>query len=293
IQKRNYFFQSNVAIRSYNPNLAWNKTQNPKHPVLDHILSWDYSQLHTLIMTPHPSWILGLRWSKLSQGTEASRIFSITLPTEGRRQSLDLNALWSTVPYWSLTLRSHWVEEGPDQQFGSQFIAWNRGLEGRILKGPFKDSRFTMIYKQAERGRQGDYLFQYLRMPWPLPQRKGLDQGMSGYLQIGHGYSNPHQQTWVIAYNLLWKRVFRTQVDLKVGQTWAIAGPEGERVTVREDQSFGTGWWTGSSGQYRFTASLQGRSGGNGWRLWVRRIDDDEYIRWESGLTFSQRWNEN
>jgi len=150
-----------------------------------------------------------------------------------------------------------------------------------------------MIYKQAERGRQGDYLFQYLRMPWPLPQRKGLDQGMSGYLQIAHGYSNPHQQTWVIAYNLLWKRVFQTQVDLKIGQTWAIAGPEGERVTVREDQSFGTGWWTGSSGQYRFTASLQGRSSGNGWRLWVRRIDDDENIRWESGLTYSQRWNEN
>ena len=293
IQRRNYFFQSNVAIRSSNPSLAWNKSKNPRHPVLDHILSWDYSQLHTLIMTPHPSWSLGLRWSKLSQGTEASRIFSITLPTVGHRQSLDLNALWSPVPYWSLTLRSHWVEEGPEQQFGSQFIAWNRGLEGRMLKGPFKDSRYTMIYKQAERGRQGDYLFQYLRMPWPLPQRKGLDQGMSGYLQVAHGYSNPHQQTWVIAYNLLWKRVFRTQVDLKIGQTWAIAGPEGERVTVREDQSFGTGWWTGSSGQYRFTASLQGRSGGNGWRLWVRRIDDDENIRWESGLTYSQRWNEN
>ncbi|MFM7912708.1 MAG: hypothetical protein ACKO9W_11055, partial [Bacteroidota bacterium] len=83
IQRRNYFFQSNVAIRSSNPSLAWNKSQNPRHPVLDHILSWDYSQLHTLIMTPHPSWILGLRWSKLSQGTEASRIFSITLPTVG------------------------------------------------------------------------------------------------------------------------------------------------------------------------------------------------------------------
>jgi len=293
IQRRNYFFQSNVAIRSSNPSLAWNKAQNSRHAALDHILSWDYSHLHTLIMTPHPRWSLGLRWSKLSQGTEASRIFSITLPTVGRRQSLDLNALWSPVPYWSLTLRSHWVEEGPEQQFGSQFIAWNRGLEGRMLKGPFKDSRYTMIYKQAERGRQGDYLFQYLRMPWPLHQRKGLDQGMSGYLQIAHGYSTAHQQTWVIAYNLLWKRVFRTHADLKIGQTWAIAGPEGERVTVREDQSFGTGWWTGSSGQYRFTASLQGRSGGNGWRLWVRRIEDEDHIRWESGLTYSQRWNEN
>jgi len=293
IQRKNYFFQSNVAIRASYPPLPLNKVQKPRHPVLDNILSWDYSHLHTLIMTPHPSWSLGLRWSKLSQSTEALRIFSITLPTEGVHQSLDLNALWSPVPYWSITLRSHWVEEGPEQQFGSHFIGWNRGLEGRMLKGPFKDTRYTMIYKQAERGRKGDYLFQYLRMPWPLPQRKGLDQGMSGYVQIAHGYSTAHQQTWVIAYNLLWKRVFRTHADLKIGQTWAIAGPEGERVTVREDQSFGTGWWTGSSGQYRFTASLQGRSGGNGWRLWVRRIEDEDHIRWESGLTYSQRWNEN
>jgi hypothetical protein len=234
-----------------------------------------------------------MRWTKLSQGSEALRIFSITFPTEGVNQSLELNTQWFPVPYWSITFRSQWEEEGPDQQFGNQLITWNRGLEGRIIKGPFKDTRYTMIYKQAGRGRQGDYLFQYLRMPWPIPQHKGLSEGMSGYVQIAHGFSNPHQQTWVIAYNLLWKRVFRTQADLKVGQTWAISGTEGESVTVREDQCFGTGWWTGSSEQYRFTASLQGRSGGNGWRLWVRRIEDDVKIRWEIGFTYSQRWNEN
>ena len=292
IQRKNYFFQSNFAIRPAMPNLPLNRIQKTRHSVFDNILAWDYSQLHTLVITPDPSWSMGMRWSKRPQGTEASSIFSRTLPTECELQSLELNAVWSPLPYWSLSLRSHWVEEGPDQSIGGHFIAWNRGLDGRILKGPLKDSRYTMIYKEAERGRQGDYLFQYLRMPWPLAQRKELAQGMSGYIQVAHGYSNPQQQTWAIAYNMLWKRVFRTQVDLKIGQTWAIAGPEGERVTVREDHSFGTGWWTGSSEQYRFTASLQGNTGGNGWRLWVRRIDDDENIRWESGFTYSQRWSE-
>ena len=293
IQRKNYFFQSNFTIRPSNPLLSLNKAQKPKQSFIDFLLSWNFSHLHTLVMTPHPHWTLGLRWSKLSHGSEALRSFSIALPIEGTRQSLDINTLWSPVHNWSITFRSHWLEEGPIQGYGNHFTAWNRGLEGRMLKGPFKDSRYTMIYKQAGRGRQGNYLFQYLRMPWPLSQRKGLEQGMSGFVQVAHGYSNPNQQTWVIAYNLLWKRIFRTQSDLKIGQTWVIAGPEGEHVTVREDQSFGTGWWTGSSGQYRFTASLQGRSGGNGWRLWVRRTKDDGHIRWECGLTFSQRWNEN
>lgn len=294
IQRRNYFFQSNLAIHPAISEKPLNKNQDPyAHSSLDIPQALDISQLHTLIITPHPHWSLGMRWSKLSQGSEAKHSINLLWPKEGPRQALDLNAQWSPVPYWSITMRSHWVEEGPIHRDGDRFIAWNRGLEGRILKGPFKESRYTMIYKQAERGSQGDYLFQYLRMPWPISAQRGDDHGRGGYVQITHGYSSPAQQTWALAYNILWRRIFRTRADFKMGQTWVIAGSEGERVTVREDQSFGAGWWTGSSGQYRFTASLQGRSGSNGWRFWVRRIEDEETLRWETGLAFSQRWNEN
>lgn len=294
IQKQNYFFQSNLLAQPSGPIKALNKEASPSGQFYGLNLPDLYiSQLHTLVLTPHPQWSMGLRWSRLYPGREATRWVNSVWPQGSMRQSLDINTQWSPIPYWSITWRSHWVEESPNLLYGERFIAWTNGLDGRILKGPFKDGRYTMIFKKDGPGRQVHYLFQYLRLPWPYTAPRKEDRGLSGFIQFAHGYSKPSQQTWALAYNMLWKRIFRTDTDLKIGQTWVIAGAEGERVTVREDQSFGAGWWTGSSRQYRFTASLQGRSGGYGWRLWVRRIEDELALRWETGMTFSQRWEEN
>lgn len=294
IQRHNYYFQSNWLAHPSTAAEAWIKDPKPSNPTHSQFLqAWALSQLHTLVLTPHSHWSIGLRLSKISQRSEAAGWVNSDWPTNAKRQSFDINAQWSPVPSWSITARSHWIEEKQDQHHGFRNISWVRGLDGKLLKGPFRDGRYTMIYKEGERGRQGYYLFQYLRLPWPSTGPRGEKQGLGGYLQIAHGYSKPSQQTWALAYQMLWKRIFRTGADLKIGQTWVIAGSEGEQVTVREDYSFGAGWWTGSSRQYRFTASLQGRGGGYGWRLWLRRIEDELALRWETGLTFTQRWDEN
>jgi hypothetical protein len=294
IQKHNYFFQSNLIAHPSGTAEPMNKEPTPSGQSYGQTLpAWFLSQLHTLVLTPHPHWSMGIRWSRLLRGSEAIGWVNSAWPSENMHQSLDINMQCSPVPHWSITARLHWAEDGSDQNHVDRHIAWTSGLDGRILKGPFKDGRYTMIYKQAEQGRLGYYLFQYLRLPWPCPAPRRENHSMGGFVQIAHGYSKPSQQTLVLAYNLLWKRILSTDVDLKIGQTWVIAGIQGERVTVREDQSFGAGWWTGSSSQYRFTASLQGRVGASGWRLWVRRIKDEPALRWETGLTFSQRWDEN
>jgi hypothetical protein len=293
VQKHNFFFQGNWSVHPPKREEPVNNTPiQGNSPRLSFQSSWDISQILTLVLTPHPAWSLGMRWTKLAQGDEIQRTMNFVWPKEGNRKMMDFNLQWSPKLLWSITLRSHWIEEGPGLGAGNSFMSWNRGLEGRILKGAFKESRYTILYQQPKRGDQRDYLFQYLRMPWPHHGSKEEQTHFDGFVQFAHGYSSPQKQTWAIAYNIFWKRIFHKRADLKVGQTWVIAGPEGERVTLREDQSFGAGWWTGSDRQYRFTASVQGRGSAGGWRLWARQIKQDDNLRWETGISYSQRWDE-
>ena len=230
-------------------------------------------QCWSLLLTPHPRWSLGLRYRLSEPIQDPVRALSIPKTTPQMDTQRILNALWQLRPYWNLAFRVQ------NQEFGMDLTA---------TKGPLRSFRWFMIYQNTQNNKH--VLRQYLRIPWKSgPHLQGDVQFTTA--QSWHGIQ-PNNNCVILAYNTLWQLQNKSDIRIRVGQTWVISGPEGEALMVREEHRFGTAWWRGSQAQLRFHASIQGRSKGTGWRFWLRRVVDSESVRWECSLRLTQRWTD-
>jgi hypothetical protein len=232
-------------------------------------------QCWSLVLTPHPRWTLGLRY-RVSQPTQ-DPARALTIPKAGppRDTQRILNALWQMKPYWNLAFRVQ------NQECGVDIAA---------TKGPLRQFRYFLIYQQPREQQSKHLLRQYLRIPLKNgPQVQGDVQFSMAQSWFG---VHPLNSSVILAYNTLWMPGNKAKIRVHWGQTWLIAGPEGEALMVREDQRFGTAWWRGSQPQLRLHASIQGRSKGTSWRFWFRWVEDQEGDRWECSLRLTQRWTD-
>ena len=232
-------------------------------------------RLWTLILTPHPRWSFGIRHSKAYVPSDPAKSLKLNqAPLEPESLSI-LNAVWQLKPFWNLAFRvdPHAV-----------------GLEAACIKGPLQNFRYLLLFQQATTKNPRYSVRQYLRLPWTIhPSQSGDVQ--VGYTQSWMNNESP-RHSLVLAHQMLWRRKTGSDLKLRLGQSWLLAGADGETIMVREDQRFGNTWWRGSSTQWRLTASLQGRTHGTGWRLWIRRIQDEDGTRWECSLRLTQRWTD-
>jgi len=262
-QRRNYFVQSNLLVHP--------KSQGQ---------GLTLSGMHTCILTPHPRWSLGLRWSRVQPSSEAVQALNPYLKANQGKQRISLNAQWAVMPSTSLG----WRHEQESSQAGWSGMSYYHGLELQQSKGPLKNSRYTLLVRPSRTKGQGQTVGQYLRLPWHVgPQTEG-------HVQVGHASRRPEHQGWALSHQWWWKQMLRSDLDLRFGQTWVLEGPLGEPITVREEQSFGSGWWTGSGPQFRTSIGVQSRRGRIGWRLWLRRVRDHDGTHWEASLRLTQRW---
>ena len=270
LQKR-WRLGGNVAWHGANYRLQLNGLWMP--PTLE--LNGHIGRLWTLVLTPHPRWSFGIRHSKVYHTNDPAKSFPMTQAiTEPESLSI-LNAVWQLKPFWNLAFRvdHHAV-----------------GLEAASIKGPLQNFRYFLLFHQATTKNPRYSVRQYLRLPWTI------HPSQSGEVQVGYTHSwmedEATRHSLVLAHQMLWRRKTGSDLKLRLGQSWLLAGAEGETIMVREDQRFGNTWWRGSSTQWRLTASLQGRSHGTGWRLWIRRIQDEDGARWECSLRLTQRWTD-
>lgn len=261
----------NLAYHGVNYRLQWNGLWSPTN----HLLKGSLGRLWTLVLTPHPRWSLGIRHGKVYLPNDPARSLPLKQGTLEPDSVSMINAVWQLKPFWNLAFR---VEP--------QAV----GLEATSIKGPLQNFRYFLLFQQATTKNPRLRIRQYLRLPW------NLHPSHSGDVQVGYTCSwmesEPTRQSLVLAHQILWRRKAGSELKLRLGQSWILAGTEGETIQVREDQRFGNTWWRGSSPQWRLTASLQGRSQGIGWRLWIRRVQDEDGIRWECSLRLTQRWTD-
>jgi len=261
----------NLAWHGLNYRIQWNGLWSPTQE--EH--SARLGRLWTLILTPHPRWSFGIRHRTSFHTNDPSKSF----PESKTRPEPDsvsmMNAVWQMKPYWNLAFR---IEKN------------TIGLEAASSKGPLQNFRYLLLFNQASKNNPRPTLRQYLRLPWTNGPTK------SGEVQVGFSQSwvkSEHtRHSLVLAHQVLWRLKGPSNLKVRLGQTWIIAGPEGETIMVQEDQRFGNTWWRGSSTQWRLTASLQGRSKGISWRLWARRVQDENGSRWECSLRLTQRWTD-
>jgi len=261
----------NVAWHGANYRLQLNGLWMP--PALE--LNGHIGRLWTLVLTPHPRWSFGIRHSKVYHTNDPAKSFPMTQAIAEPESLSILNAVWQLKPFWNLAFRvdHHAV-----------------GLEAASIKGPLQNFRYFLLFHQATTKNPRYSVRQYLRLPWTI------HPSQSGEVQVGYTHSwmedEATRHNLVLAHQMLWRRKTGSDLKLRLGQSWLLAGAEGETIMVREDQRFGNTWWRGSSTQWRLTASLQGRSHGTGWRLWIRRIQDEDGARWECSLRLTQRWTD-